>query len=457
MYRVRFPDRFPQGPVPKEGTGVNRERWSHMACRPVPDRSLGALNMNVLHITNSYPPNAGVMATAVHALAGGLNATGHRTLVLTPWFNAEDGSDEQVLRLPSAAWKAIVSDGFRISPGTEPHRCIERFAPDLVHVHGPFLLGPVAMRLADELGLPLVYTHHTQLESYIHYCDCERLDAESVQGFYVGFANQCDLVLAPSGVEVNNLEQLGVTKPLQAVPTGLDSAWFTEAAGRLQDGKRRTIGLVGRVSAEKSAAALAGAVMAYLEQDAAAELHVIGDGDQLDAIRQEAGSRGLSDRVVCMGFIPSHEVRSALDRMDVVVNAPDTDTQCIVLLEAQARGVPVLSSDIPLAREFVADCGNGINFHASRDWAALTASLAGFFALPPGRRMSIRSEVKEFAQRHGEAEMVHRLCRLYATVIAVRRRHGTTLHRHWDSQLVGWVYQALTDGLVPVIQGLRTP
>ena len=413
--------------------------------------------MNVLYVTNSYPPNAGGMATAVHSLASGLNATGHRTLVLTPRFNAEDGSDEKVLRLPSAAWEAIVNDGFRINPGTDTHRRIERFAPDLVHVHGPFLLGPTAMRLADELGLPLVYTHHTQLESYIRYCHCDRLDVEAVQGFYVGFANRCDLVLAPSGVEVDNLEQSGVTKPLQAVPTGLDSAWFTEAAGRPQDGKRRTIGLVGRVSAEKSAAALAGAVMAYLEQDAAAELHVIGDGDQLDAIRQEAGNRGLSDRVVCTGFIPNHEVRAALDRMDVVVNAPDTDTQCIVLLEAQARGVPVLSSDVPLAREFVADCGNGINFHAPRDWAALTASLAEFLALSSGRRAAIRSEVREFAQRHGETEMVHRLGRLYATAMAARRSHGTTPHRHWDSQLVGWVYQALTDGLVPVIQGLRTP
>lgn len=85
--------------------------------------------MNVLYVTNSYPPDAGGMATVVHALAGGLNATGHRTWVLTPRLNAEDGSDEKVLRLPAAAWKEVVNDGFRISPGIEPHRCIERFAP----------------------------------------------------------------------------------------------------------------------------------------------------------------------------------------------------------------------------------------------------------------------------------------------------------------------------------------
>ncbi len=123
--------------------------------------------MNVLHVINSYPPNAGGMATAVHSLASGLNATGHRTWVLTPRFSEEDGSDQNVLRLPLAAWQESVNNGFRISPGTKRYRCIKRFAPDLVHAHGPFLLGPVAMRLADELGSPLVHTHHTRLESCI--------------------------------------------------------------------------------------------------------------------------------------------------------------------------------------------------------------------------------------------------------------------------------------------------
>ncbi len=85
--------------------------------------------MNVLYVTNSYPPDAGGMATAVHALAGGLNATSRRTWVLPPRLNAEDGSDGKVLSLSPAAWKEIVNDGFRISPGTEAHRGIERFAP----------------------------------------------------------------------------------------------------------------------------------------------------------------------------------------------------------------------------------------------------------------------------------------------------------------------------------------
>ncbi len=412
--------------------------------------------MHVLHVTNSYIPNAGGMATAVHTLVRALQEAGQDVLVLTPQFSVEDGSDHEVQRLPLAAWDAIIANGFHISPGTALHGYIAEFAPDLIHVHGPFHLGPVALRLADNLKLPLIYTHHTKLEEYLHYCDGARLHATAVQNFYVGFANQCDRVLTPSGVEADNLRQLGVNRPLQVVPTGLDTAWFAELACLPRHGKRRIIGLVGRVSAEKHAAALAGAAMTYLQQDAGADLLVIGDGDQLAAIRQEAALRGLADRVACPGFIRSHAVRAALDQIDVIVNAPDTDTQCIVLLEAQARGVPVISSDVPVAREFVAEFAEGITFYPPGDWTALITCLSRFFALPTRRQAAVKHEVQAFALRFQETAVIQNLCQLYTDVIT---QYGNSPEAcpHWNSQLTGWAYRVLTDSLVPVIQLLRTP
>ena len=53
--------------------------------------------------------------------------------------------------------------------------------------------------------------------------------------------------------------------------------------------------------------------------------------------------------------------------------------------------------------------------------------------------------------------LVRRLYQLYAAAMRCNHSHGTTPHRHWDSPLAGWVDQALIDGPVPVIQGVRTP
>ena len=40
---------------------------------------------------------------------------------------------------------------------------------DVIHTHHPILLGQTAARKAAELGLPLVFTFHTQYWEYTHY------------------------------------------------------------------------------------------------------------------------------------------------------------------------------------------------------------------------------------------------------------------------------------------------
>ncbi len=207
--------------------------------------------------------------------------------------------------------------------------------------------------------------------------------------------------------------------------------------------------MVGRVTKEKSSRALAGAAMAYLKQDDKAGLEVIGDGGQLESIRQDAAAQGLTHRVACTGFIDNHEVGARLDRLDVVINAPDSDTQCIVLLEAQARGVPVIASDVPVAREFVCAMAEGISFYPAHDWDGLTECLDRFFQLAPARRAAIRGEAETFARRFDQTALTQRLCLLF-------QQATLEITPHHRNELYGWVYQELTGSLVPLIQSLRT-
>ncbi len=406
--------------------------------------------MNVLMITNSYVPNAGGVSTSVHALATTLRALNWEVLVLTPQFSLEDGSNHQVRRLPLPKWEAIIDNDFCIAPGTTLHNQIRHFAPDLIHVHGPFHLGPVATRLADDLHLPLVYTHHTRLEEFTHYGDDARLTPKAVQAFYVDFANHCDAVLAPSGVVAADLKQLGVQRPLHVVPSGLSSAWFaTPLASVDRTPDRHAIGIVGRVTKEKSSLALARTAMAYVREAPNVDLHVIGDGDALATIQQEAEAANFIDQVYCPGFVDHEALPAYLDQLDIVINAPETDTQCIVLLEVQARGVPVIASDIPLAHEVVCEFAEDITFYASRDWKALQGNLHRFFALPPAQRAALRSRVRTFAAHFEQDVLTRELCTIYASLTR-------ELTCHHSRDVYGWVYHALTHALVPVIQKLRT-
>ena len=405
--------------------------------------------MNILTITNSYVPNKGGVASGVHSLVSGLRQTGWGVLVLTPRFAPEDGSHEGVQRIPLAVWDSIIASDFRMAPDSALYHRICAFGPDLIHIHGPFHLGPVATRLADDLALPLVYTHHTKLEEFIHYSEGTSLIPAAVQTFYVGFANQCDLVLAPSGVIAHDLQELGVRRPLHVMPSGLPASWFAAKPADLPLSDRHRIGIVGRVTKEKSSRALACAAMSYLKQDGKANLVVIGDGGQLESIRHDAAAQGLTHRVACTGFIDNREVGAHLDQLDVVINAPDSDTQCIVLLEAQARGVPVIASDVPVAREFVCEMAEGISFYPAQDWNGLMGCLGRFFQLAPARRAAIRGEAETFARRFGQTALTQHLRLLF-------KQATLEITPHHRNELYGWVYQELTESLVPLIQSLRT-
>ena len=74
------------------------------------------------------------MATVLHSLAGGLNATSHRTWVLTPRLNAEDGSDGKVLRLSPAAWKVDCQQRLPDQPGHRTAQVHRAVRPGLVPV-----------------------------------------------------------------------------------------------------------------------------------------------------------------------------------------------------------------------------------------------------------------------------------------------------------------------------------
>ena len=412
--------------------------------------------MNVLNITNSYMPNSGGVATAVHRLVCELRHLGHGALVLTPQFSSEDVSNNEVQRLPLEVWDKIIGEGFQLEAGMKLYQRILDFAPDLIHVHGPFLLGPVASHLADDLEIPLVYTHHTKLEEYIRYCDCSYLTPEGVQSFYVGFANRCDMVLAPSLMEASNLVKLGVRQTVHVVPTGLSAEWFSDSGPESSRETRKTIGIVGRVTEEKKSIFLARAAMAYLQRDEQSDLVVIGDGDSLESIRLDAASLGLTDRVQCTGFIDQQGVCERLAQLDVVINAPDTDTQCIVLLESQACGVPVISSEVPLAHEFVCEFAEGIAYYPILDWQALTACLNRFFSLPPACLAEIKAEVRVFATGFQETKVVQDLCRQYAELVEGYEVKELGFSHHREGELYGKVYRALTEGIVPVIQKLRS-
>lgn len=83
-----------------------------------------------------------------------------------------------------------------------------------------------------------------------------------------------------------------------------------------------------------------------------AQLRIVGDGPERDRLTELIGHSAVSDRVHLLGHLPEDDVTSELDQADVfalasrITSEGDRDGVPNVLIEAMARGVPVVSTDV---------------------------------------------------------------------------------------------------------------
>ena len=188
--------------------------------------------MNIWMMTNTFTPFVGGVARSVAAFADQCRKAGHRVVVVAPVFEGMPPWEEDVIRVP--AIQDFNGSDFSLAlpaPGLLAPQ-LEECRPDIVHSHHPHLLGNTAVRIACRLNRPLVFTHHTMYEDYIHYVPtgASRL-REFVIALVTGYCNLCDCVIAPSESVASILRDRGIQTPIEILPTGVDVRHFAQGNG----------------------------------------------------------------------------------------------------------------------------------------------------------------------------------------------------------------------------------
>ncbi|GAA2210759.1 hypothetical protein GCM10009850_062180 [Nonomuraea monospora] len=76
------------------------------------------------------------------------------------------------------------------------------------------------------------------------------------------------------------------------------------------------------------------------------ELHLVGDGGELDRLRAHAAREGVADRVVFRGRVPAAAMPAEYLAASVVGLTSDYEGLPVVLLESAAHGVPAVAFDV---------------------------------------------------------------------------------------------------------------
>jgi 1,2-diacylglycerol 3-alpha-glucosyltransferase len=330
--------------------------------------------LRIAIFSNNYLPRVSGVAVAVDFLDQALRREGHKTFMVAPSYGSDSavptpdvhrvpslplpkGAQGHAIALPALAQKRL-------------RRAVARFRPQVIHSHHPFLLGDAAADLADELNVPLVYTFHTLYEFFTHYVKLDYpVVTRRVQEFVRSYTDRCDLVIAPTEPIRLYLEELGVGAATATVPTGIDLSRFERVGGEEVDALRREIGLpereivllnVGRISAEKRVGMCVETLAELVRRGRDASLVLFGAGPQEGEVLALAERLGVADRVVHGGFLDQARLPAAYRLGSTFLFPSSSDTQGIVLYEAWASGLPIVTVDSMAARAMLEPGKNGL-------------------------------------------------------------------------------------------------
>ena len=328
--------------------------------------------MRIAIFTNNYLPRVSGVAVAVDFQESALRKLGHETLVIAPDYAlGEDVKNVKVVRVKSLAF---TSQRFAIPLNFLDKDLIkeelERFNPDIIHTHHPFLLGKTALEMADQFQVPLVYTFHTLYDMFAHYflMDTKQV-RKQVREYVVNFCNCCDLVTTPTEPIRQYMIKSGVTTKTATLPTGVDFSRFDNISkARLKKRAKklhlerfsRVLLYAGRISREKNLSLVVKALKRLYDQARNPVLIIAGEGPARRSLEKEAEKLGVDDRIIWAGFVPQNELPEFYYLADVFVFPSPADTQGIVLYEAAAADLPIVAVESMAGRALIKDGENGM-------------------------------------------------------------------------------------------------
>ena len=118
--------------------------------------------------------------------------------------------------------------------------------------------------------------------------------------------------------------------------------------------------------------------MAYIIQDIpCAHLTIIGNGPLYDEHEMLVETLGLSDCVTLLGYLPHHLIVEYLQKSHIYILSSVTEGFPLVLLEAMACGLPIISTPVSSAPEIINKWSNGyiVPFKSPKDIASAVVNI----------------------------------------------------------------------------------
>lgn len=252
--------------------------------------------------------------------------------------------------------------------------------PHILHAHSPVLDAIPALRVGRRLGLPVVYEvrafwedaavdHGSTAEGSLRYRLTKRIESRALR--------QASHVFTICEGLRRDIVSRGISQDrVTVIPNAVDIEAFTPGAAPDEGLKAQlglsgatVVGFIGSFYAYEGLDLLLAALPGLLQRRPEVRVLLVGGGPQDAALKVQARSLGLQDRVIFTGRVPHAEVQRYYDLVDVLAY-PRHSMRLTELvtplkpLEAMAQGRLLVASDVGGHQELIRHGETGWLFKA---------------------------------------------------------------------------------------------
>lgn len=270
----------------------------------------------------------------------------------------------------------------------EIRKIIQEYKPDIVHTHAS-KAGVLGRTAAYRENVPvIVHTFH----GHVFHSYFGKIKTWIYKSIERRLAKKTDAIIAISDIqkkELSEIHGISTSDKITVIPLGFDLDRFRENKEQKRKAFREkynlsdeevAIGIVGRLTAVKNHELFIASIEKLLERNKSkVRAFIIGDGERMDELKSLVKEVEIRTGKAVFAFTSwIKNVDEALPGLDILALSSFNEGTPVSLIESQAAGVPVITTNVGGVSDVVADGSTGFiitGFNVS-DYASKLSLLA---------------------------------------------------------------------------------
>ena len=386
--------------------------------------------MRIGIFTECYDPIMNGVVVSIKTFRKELEKRGHEYIIITTSYPNYHETEKNILRIRALPFTKPKGSKYPIARPQSVRRWAKILAPynlDLIHCQHLLSTGSLGLKVAKRLGIPTILTYHTLLTEYIHYAPIVKYWPLSWVAKRVvirksrKYCNQYDAIVTPSPSVAKLLVSYGVKTPITPIPTGIDLSKFENQYSKEELKAKYDIPqdqdfiflYVSRIGKEKNIYFLLKAAKRLIQDRKHSNAHflLVGGGDELENAQKLVATWGLGNHITFTGGLPKDETNKIFGGADAFVFASYTETQGIIIQEAQASGLPVIAVNKMGPSDYIKDGIDGFLVPLNID--QFTDIMIRVLMMRPDERKKMGENAKRNVQEFTAEKSADKMEKLY--------------------------------------------